>query len=30
MVLTHPLKKLMDEGLEYSLVLETLGALEKR
>jgi enoyl-CoA hydratase/carnithine racemase len=30
MVLTHPLKKLMDEGLQYSLALETLGALDKR
>jgi enoyl-CoA hydratase/carnithine racemase len=30
MVLTHPLRKLMDEGLQYSLALETLGALDKR
>ena len=30
MVLTQPLRKLMDEGLQYSLALETLGALDKR
>jgi enoyl-CoA hydratase/carnithine racemase len=29
-VLTHPLKKLMDEGLQYFFALETLAALDQR
>jgi enoyl-CoA hydratase/carnithine racemase len=29
-VLTHPLRKLIDEGLQYFLTMETLATLEPR